>query len=96
MLDVLKGGSVSPKLVGMARGVLEAVVLALLGAVAYYLNGDSLSPQIAALAPVALLLIRSLEGYLDHKLDPAVSRANVAAAAEKPAAAAPTDAPKTS
>ena len=91
MLKTLKGDA-SPRLVAAARGVLEAAILAALGAIAYYINGDSLPAQWAPLAPLLWWGIRALEGYVDHKLDPKVDRAPVAAAAEAPASA-PTSGP---
>lgn len=74
VLTVLRGIDVPPVVVGFARGLAEAVVLAALGAAAVYLtDGDNVPDNIEFVLPGAFLVIRTLEGIADH-IDPAKQR----------------------
>jgi hypothetical protein len=62
----------SPALVGIVRGVVEAAVLAAITAIIAALSG--LNGEAAVYAPIAVALLRSLEGFVDHKIDPTQQR----------------------
>lgn len=64
---------VSPLTVSIVRGVAEAVVLALIAALVVAL-GDVSAGSLAPYAPIGLLVLRTLEGVVDNKLDPGVKR----------------------
>jgi len=71
-MKVLRGIDMPPVVVAVARGVLEAAVMgalvALVSAVGAFDWGDK-----AYLVPVALLGLRTVEGFADH-IDPAKTR----------------------
>lgn len=62
-----------PALVATLRGLLEAAVLAVLGAVVVAV-GDVTTGALAPWAPVALLALRQVEGFIDQRIDPTVQR----------------------
>lgn len=62
----------SPMVVGIVRGVVEAAVLAGIGALIVAL-GD-VDGVVAIYAPIGIALLRSLEGLVDHKIDPSKQR----------------------
>lgn len=63
-----------PLTIGAARGVLEALVLgAIAGVVAWVGNVDL--GEWAVFAPGILFLLRTLEGWVDDRVDPSTDRA---------------------
>lgn len=62
-----------PAVVALVRGVLEAAVLAGLGALTVWLTSADLG-QLAPWSPVALLALRQIEGLADERIDPSVQR----------------------
>lgn len=68
-MDALRGLNTPPWLVGLTRGLVEAVVLALLGALTLWLSGKDVPDELKAMAPILLLVIRTLEGLADN-IDP--------------------------
>lgn len=64
---------VPPWVVGLLRGIAEAVALAVLGALIIAL-GDVDTGDLAPWAPVGLLVLRQLEGIADAKIDPTRQR----------------------
>jgi len=72
-MNILRGIDLPPAIVGIARGVVEAAVMAglvaLVTAVGAFDWGDK-----AYLAPVVLFALRSVEGFADH-IDPGKTRA---------------------
>ncbi len=59
--------SLPPVYAGYFRGMAAAVALAALEAAAHYLAvGPSLPPSWAVVVPVAVILIRTAEGAVDH------------------------------
>jgi hypothetical protein len=79
-----------PAVVGVVRGVVEAAVLGGIGALITALGG--LSGQAAVYAPIAIVILRSLEGAIDHKIDPTQTRTLLGAPLKAPAP--PADPPK--
>lgn len=69
-MNVLKGIDVSPRLVGYARAVLLAAIVAAIEAVIKILTGESFGGEWAAYAPIAVLILRAIEGELDQKRVP--------------------------
>lgn len=69
-MNVLKGINVSPRVVGYARAVLLAVIVALIEALIKILTGESFGGDWAAYAPIAVLILRALETEADHRLKP--------------------------
>lgn len=63
----------SPAVVAFLRGLLEAVVLAVLGFLIVAL-GDVEGGDLAPWAPIGLLALRQLEGLADEKIDPTKQR----------------------
>jgi hypothetical protein len=63
----------APWLVGTARGIIEAAALAGLVAAAGAVSATDAPPELQALAPALLAIIRILEGLLDQ-LDPSKAR----------------------
>lgn len=66
---LLQGIDIKPRYVAMARGFVEAVVLAGLGAGAIWVNENLIYG-----APVALFILRWLEGEADEHIDPTQNR----------------------
>jgi hypothetical protein len=71
MIDLLRGLHTPAALVGLARGIVEAGLMALVAAVALYITSD---PRFIAIAPTAVAVERWLEGIIDH-IDPEKKRA---------------------
>lgn len=69
-MNVLKGIDVSPRVVGYARAVLLAAIVAAIEAVIKILTGESFGGEWAAYAPIAVLILRAVEGELDQKRVP--------------------------
>jgi hypothetical protein len=70
-MNVLKGIDVSPRVVGYARAVLLAVIVALIEALIKILTGESFGGDWAVYAPIAVLILRALESEADSHLKPA-------------------------
>jgi hypothetical protein len=70
-MNVLKGINVSPRVVGYARAVLLAAIVAIIEALIKILTGESFGGEWAAYAPIAVLLLRAIEGEIDQKQTPA-------------------------
>lgn len=64
---------VSPAIVALLRGAVEAAVLAVIGVVVVAL-GDVTTGELARWAPAGLLALRSLEGLADKAIDPTRQR----------------------
>lgn len=62
-----------PAVVALLRGVLEAVVLAVIGVLVVAL-GEIEAGTLAPWAPIGLLILRQLEGLADEKIDPTKQR----------------------
>lgn len=62
-----------PTLVALFRGIIEAVVLAVLGVLISLLTSADLG-QLAPMAPVGLLVLRQAEGIFDQRIDPTAQR----------------------
>ena len=65
-LDWLKGLTTSPWLVGLMRGVLSAIGTALVVYGIAWLGGPDLPAELKPWAPVLVLVLRSIEGWLDQ------------------------------
>ena len=65
---------VSPRVVALARGVVEAAVMVGLEQLAINLSSLHLATDWQMIMPVAWLAIRWLEGEADQKIDPSVKR----------------------
>ena len=72
MPDPVPAG-VPPWTVALLRGVLEAAVLAAIGA-AIAAVGDVTAGGLAPYAPIGLLVLRQLEGLADQRIDPTRQR----------------------
>lgn len=70
-MNVLKGIDVSPRVVGYARAILLAAIVAIIEALIKILTGESFGGEWAAYAPIAVLILRSIEGEIDQKQSPA-------------------------
>ena len=66
--------AMSPQLVALLRGALEAAVLAVIGVAAAWLTSADLGPW-AAFGPAGVLALRALEGVADARIDPTRQRA---------------------
>lgn len=64
---------VSPVVVALLRGILEAILLAAIGVLITALSEVS-GGQLAPYAPVGLVLLRQLEGVVDAMIDPTRQR----------------------
>ena len=71
-MKYLRGIGVPAWLVGLARGVVEAVALAVLLVLIQWLEVADLGDY-AALAPLAILGLRTAEGFADN-IDPSKKR----------------------
>lgn len=80
---------VPPWLVALARGVAEAAVLAVLGALIVAL-GDVTTGELAPWAPIGVLALRQLEGIADQRIDPTRQRSLAGGAPVTPTPGAPT------
>jgi hypothetical protein len=69
-MNVLKGIDVSPRVVGYARAVLLAAIVAVIEALIKILTGESFGGDWAAYAPIAVLILRALETEADSHLKP--------------------------
>lgn len=65
-----------PVVVALTRGILEAVVLAVVFVVYQAVAGGDL-PLSAELTPLALLGLRTLEGIADERIDPSKPRGKI-------------------
>lgn len=81
--DLLRGWNFAPRLVAIARGIIEAAVLAAIGAASVELTRVDWG-EYAMLSPVILFVLRWLEGEADQRIDPQQNRT-----AEKRAATPP-------
>lgn len=81
--DTFKGWNVAPRLVAIARGALEAAVLAGLGALSVSLTQLDWG-EYAMATPVVLFVIRWLEGEADQWIDPQQNRTAETRAANHP------------
>ena len=73
ILDLLRGQDWQPLAVGIARGLLEAAVMAAVVAVGQALTELELGPQWEAALPLIVWARRSAEGLADQ-IDPAKRR----------------------
>lgn len=73
LFALLRGLDHSPRVVGTARAAAEAAGFEILYSAGDFLAAGGFPDQVGQFVPVAILLIRTLEGVLDH-LDPAKSR----------------------
>lgn len=81
MLSLLRGLSHAPWLVALARGIAEAVVLAILATVIAFLTSNNVPEFLQVWAPLLIIVFRQAEGIVDQ-IDPAKKRvADVEAAA---------------
>lgn len=64
---------VSPAVVGLVRGLIEAAILAALVGVANALDAD-LPGELAAYGAAAIAILRTVEGAIDAKIDPTRQR----------------------
>lgn len=72
--NLLRGtGNAAPWAVGLARGILEAVVMAVLVGLALFLTNQP-PAAVVPFTPFLLLILRYLEGLADN-IDPAKQRA---------------------
>lgn len=69
-MDLLRGLTTPAWAVGVARGLLEAIVLAVLAYLVTWLGGGDLPEWLIPWAPAMILILRSLEGLADQ-IDPA-------------------------
>ena len=74
MLDLLRGLYTSPWIVGLCRGVVEAVLMAGLLYLAGALASTDVPAALVPFIPILLAGIRFAEGVVDH-IDPAKQRA---------------------
>lgn len=81
--DLMKGWNFAPRLVAIARGALEAAVLAGLGAISVELTRVDWG-EYAMASPVILFALRWLEGEADQYIDPQQNRTAEARAANPP------------
>jgi hypothetical protein len=63
----------SPALVALLRGALEAAALAFLAAVIVWVSSADLG-SLAPWAPIGMLVLRQLEGIIDQHIDPTTQR----------------------
>lgn len=68
-----------PWLVALLRGLLEAVVLAVLGWAIVAL-GEVSAGELAPFAPIAVLFLRQVEGLADQRIDPTRQRSKLGGA----------------
>lgn len=71
--DMVRGLGIPPVVVGIARGAVEAGIMAALIAVAEAAGGANWGDR-AYLLPAVLVAVRTAEGWADH-IDPARKRA---------------------
>ncbi len=71
--DAVRGLGIPPVVVGVARGAVEAGVMAALIAIAEAAGGADWGDR-AYLLPLVLVAVRTAEGWADH-IDPARKRA---------------------
>lgn len=74
ILAALRGLIGSPWLHGLVRGIAEAAAFVVLYSVADFIAAGGLPDAFGQFGPLALLLVRPIEGILDG-IDPAKSRA---------------------
>lgn len=88
--------SLPPLLTGFLRGVTLAVIVGgIEGAVHFLDTSQTLPPDIAIAAPLLVLLLRSIEGYIDHhSMTTGAAVATDAGPAPEPAPPAPTPVPE--
>lgn len=65
--------AVSPATVAFLRGLIEAVVLAAIGALIVALS-EVTAGDLALFAPIAVLALRQAEGIADARIDPSKQR----------------------
>lgn len=71
---------VSPTIVALLRGILEAAALAVIGVLVVAI-GDVTTGDLAPWAPIGLLALRQVEGLVDKAIDPTKQRVAGGAAA---------------
>lgn len=81
--DLLKGWNFPPIIVGLVRGALGAGVLAAVGYAAVQLEALEWG-EYAALAPVVLFVLRTIEAQADQLIDPQQNRTAERRAANPP------------
>lgn len=73
--------AVSPAVVALLRGVIEAALLAAVGALVLAVS-EVTTGQLAPWAPIAILVLRQAEGVIDEVVDPTRQRVLGGRAAE--------------
>jgi len=69
MTTILRGLGIAPWIVGLARGVLEAAIIAGFEQLLLALDAVNIPGELQWIIPVAVLVIRKLEGLADQ-IDP--------------------------
>jgi len=72
-MDILRGLTTNPALVGFARGVAEAIAFVVIWSIGDFIAANGLPDSVAQYGPVLLLLLRTLEGAIDN-IDPEKQR----------------------
>lgn len=62
-----------PTLVAFFRGLVEAILLAIIAIIIDFLTSADIR-DLAPYSPIALLLLRQAEGIVDQRIDPTVQR----------------------
>lgn len=73
-MNILRGIDVPPAIVGIARGIVEAAVMAGVVALIAWVSSKDAPVQIQVWAPIIIAGLRSVEGFADH-IDPKTTRA---------------------
>lgn len=72
-MDILRGLTTNPALVGFARGVAEAIAFVVIWSVADFIAAGGAPDAVGQFGPALLLILRALEGAIDN-IDPAKER----------------------
>lgn len=65
-MDYLRGTFTAPWLVGLARAAAEAAAFVVLYTVADFIAAGGLPDELGIFGPIALVLVRPIEGVLDQ------------------------------
>lgn len=74
MKKYLAGLNVPPAIVAGLRGLVLAFVGGVISLVLSYLTGDTVPKEWAAYIPIAIFVLRQVEGLIDQKRDPNQNR----------------------
>lgn len=69
----MKARGSPPAAVAFFRGLLEAILLAIIAVIIDFLTSADIR-DLAPYSPIALLLLRQAEGIVDQRIDPTVQR----------------------